>query len=47
MIEFRRDKETGILYAYKDGKKVGSVTTMGDNVKKDNSKAGDKDGKKG
>lgn len=33
MIEFRRNKETGILEAYKDGEKVGSVKTMGDEVK--------------
>lgn len=32
MIEFKRNKETGILEAYKDGKKVGDVITMGDEV---------------
>lgn len=30
MIEFRYDKETGILYAYKDGRLVGPILTMGD-----------------
>ena len=33
MIEFKRNKETGILEAYKDGKKIGTVETMGDDVK--------------
>lgn len=32
MIEFKRDPETGILYAYKDGELVGPITTMGDEV---------------
>lgn len=32
MIEFRRNKETGILEAWKDGKKVGEIITMGDDV---------------
>ena len=30
MTEFKRDPETGILYAYKDGKLVGPIITMGD-----------------
>lgn len=34
MIEFKRDLETGILYAYKDGKLVGPIVTMGDEVKR-------------
>lgn len=34
MITFRYNDD-GILVAYKDGKKVGPVITMGDNVKKD------------
>ena len=34
-IEFRRNKETGILEAYKNGKKVCDVDTMGDKVKKE------------
>lgn len=33
-IEFKRDKKTGIVYAYKNGKKVGEVNTMGDNKNK-------------
>ena len=32
MIEFKRNKETGMLEAYKDGKKIGEIITMGDNV---------------
>ena len=40
MIEFKRNKETGIVEAYKDGKKVGSVETMGDVILK-----GENDGK--
>lgn len=32
MIEFKRDKDTGVLYAYKDGKIVGPMVTMGDGV---------------
>ena len=31
MITFKYDDVTGILYAYKDGKLVGPVQTMGDN----------------
>lgn len=33
MIELKRNPETGILEAYKDGKKVGEVVTMGDEIK--------------
>ena len=29
MIEFKYDKDTGILYAYKDGKLVGPIIAMG------------------
>ena len=32
MIEFRRNKETGILEVWKDGKYVGDVITMGDGL---------------
>lgn len=32
MIEFVRNKETGILEVWKDGKKIGEVITMGDQV---------------
>lgn len=37
-IEFKRNKKTGILEVYKDGKKTGEVITMGDEVKKPKSK---------
>lgn len=30
MIEFRRNEETGILEAFKDGKYIGEIITMGD-----------------
>ena len=33
MIEFRRNKETGILEVWKYGKKIGEMITMGDEVK--------------
>lgn len=33
MIEFKYDKDTGILYAYKDGKFIGPIVTMGDEVR--------------
>lgn len=32
MIEFIRNKETGILEVWKDGKKIGEVFTMGDAI---------------
>ena len=35
MIEFIRNEKTGILEAFKDGKKVGEVITMGDRIKKE------------
>ena len=31
-VEFKRNKETGILETWKDGKKIGSVITMGDEI---------------
>lgn len=34
MIEFKRNKETGILEVWKKGKKIGEIITMGDNIKK-------------
>jgi hypothetical protein len=34
MIELRRNKETGIVEAWKNGEKIGDVITMGDEVKK-------------
>jgi len=30
MIEFKRNKETGILEVWKNGKKIGEIVTMGD-----------------
>lgn len=32
MIDFKRNEETGILEVWKDGKKVGEVITMGDEI---------------
>ena len=32
MIEFKRNEETGILEAWKDGKYIGDVITMGDEI---------------
>lgn len=34
MIEFCRNKETGILEVWKDDKKIGEVITMGDEISK-------------
>lgn len=33
-IEFKRDPKTGKLIVYKNGKRHGEMTTMGDHVKK-------------
>ena len=38
MIEFRRNKKTGIVEVYKNGKKVGEIRTMGDDVNGKNNK---------
>ena len=35
-IKFKRNKETGEIEAYKGEKKVGEVSTMGDDVSQDN-----------
>ena len=35
MKEFKRNKKTGILEVWENGKKVGEIITMGDEVKKD------------
>lgn len=32
MIEFKRNKETGILEVWKNGKKIGEIITMGDKI---------------
>lgn len=37
-MEFKRNKETGILEVWEKGKKIGEIITMGDEVKKDGSK---------
>lgn len=34
MIEFRRNKENGILEVWKNGKKIGKIVTMGDKILK-------------
>lgn len=36
MVEFKRNKETGILEVWKNGKKIGEVITMGDQLTKNN-----------
>lgn len=36
MIEFVRNKETGILEAWKNGQKVGDIITMGDIANENN-----------
>lgn len=35
-IEFKRNKETGILEVWKNGQKVGEIITMGDIVNENN-----------
>ena len=35
MIEFKRNKKTGIVEAWKNGKKVGEIVTMGDLIMKE------------
>jgi hypothetical protein len=45
MIEFKRNKH-GVLEAYKDGKKIGAVNTMGDEVKKEKENGGVQSGNK-
>lgn len=32
MIEFKRNEETGILEVWKNGKKIGEIITMGDEI---------------
>lgn len=41
MVELRRNKKTGIVEAFRNGKKVGEIVTMGDDIKKEK-KAGKK-----
>lgn len=33
-MEYKRNKETGILEVWKDGKKIGEIITMGDKISK-------------
>ena len=33
MIEFKRNNDTGEVEVWKDGKKIGEIKTMGDEVK--------------
>lgn len=40
MIEFRRNKETGILEVWKDGKRNGEIQTMGDMIDGNDKKRG-------
>lgn len=32
MIEFKHNKETGILEVWENGKKIGEIVTMGDEI---------------
>lgn len=41
MVEFKRNKETGILEAWENGEKVGEIITMGDEIYASNSNNGD------
>ena len=34
MIEFKRNKKTGVIEVYKNGKKIGQINMMGDKMKK-------------
>lgn len=33
MVELRRNKKTGIVESFRNGKKIGEVITMGDSTK--------------
>ena len=37
-IELKRNKKTGLVEAWENGKKVGKITTMGDHVIKEEEK---------
>lgn len=39
MIEFKRNEKTGILEAWEDGKKIGEIRTMGDEIIRGNDHA--------
>jgi hypothetical protein len=34
MIEIKRNKKTGIMESWKDGKKIGEIISMGDTIPK-------------
>lgn len=36
MIEFIRNKETGVLEVWKDGRKIGNIITIGDVANENN-----------
>lgn len=38
MIKFKRNKKTGIVEVWKNGKKVGEIRTIGDDVNGKNNK---------
>ena len=38
MVEFKRNKKTGILEVWKNGKKIGIIKTMGDDLNGKSSK---------
>ncbi len=42
MIEFKYNKETGILEVWKNGKKTGEIITMGDEINGNDQSRGDK-----
>lgn len=47
MVEFKRNEKTGIVEAWKNGKKVGDIITMGDDIdNEEKKKAEKKKGKK-
>jgi hypothetical protein len=35
MVTLKRNKKTGMVEAYEDGKKVGTIITMGDEITKE------------
>lgn len=39
MVKFIRNKKTGLLEVWKNGKKIGEIRTMGDEVKKRNERS--------
>lgn len=43
-MEFIRNKKTGILEAWENGKKIGEIVTQGDTAIKQKKKAGEENG---